>query len=65
VIAQEWQPVTFAADCDPDGEGWCCVRDIDPAECDCIGPTEDGVQYQVIGGVVYGRRLDTVNSDAH
>ena len=52
-----WQLVTFAADCDPDGDGWCRVRDIDPAECDCIGPTEDGVEYLEIGGVLHGRRL--------
>lgn len=45
----------FTAECDPDGEGWCRVRDCDPAECDCIGPTQDGVEYVEIAGVLYGR----------
>ena len=51
-----WQRVMFTAECDPDGNGWCAVRDIDPCECDCLGPTEDGVEYQEIDGVLYGRR---------
>ena len=51
-----WERVMFAAECDPDGDGWCQVRDVDPAECDCIGPTEEGVEYREIDGVLYGRR---------
>jgi hypothetical protein len=51
-----WERVMFAAECDPDGDGWCQQRDIDPAECDCIGPTEDGVEYREVDGVLYGRR---------
>jgi hypothetical protein len=51
-----WQVVRFAGECDPDGDGWCRIRDIDPTECDCIGPTEDGVEYLVLDGVLWGRR---------
>ncbi len=53
-----WQRVMFAADCDPEGDGWCRVRDEDPCDCDCIGPTEDDVEYKTIRGVLYGRRID-------
>jgi hypothetical protein len=54
-----WQKVMFAAECDPDGDGWCSVRDCDPAECDCIGPTEDNVEYEERDGIMYGRRIKT------
>lgn len=47
----------FTCECDPDGDGWCQVRDIDPAECDCIGPTQDGIEYMERNGVLYGRRI--------
>lgn len=57
-----WSRVRFAADCDPDGEGWCFERDIDPAECDCIGPTEEDVEYLILDGVLYGRRLPSDES---
>lgn len=50
-----WKKVMFAAECDPDGDGWCRVRDCDPAECDCFGPTQDDVEYKEIKGVLYGR----------
>ena len=52
-----WQVVMFAADCDPDGDGWCQIRDCDPAECNCIGPTEEDVEYEEWDGVLYGRRV--------
>ena len=52
-----WERVTYAADCDPEGAGWCKVRDCDPATCDCIILNEDGVEYLEVGGVLYGRRL--------
>lgn len=52
-----WELVHFTAECDPDGDGWCQVRDIDPAECDCMGPCEDDVMYQEVDGVLFGSRL--------
>ena len=53
-----WEPVMFQADCDPHGDGWCQVRDVDPAECLCLGPTQDGVEYRVSqDGVLEGRRV--------
>lgn len=50
-----WQRVMFSAECDPDGEGWCQIRNCDPAECLCIGPTQDGYEYQEFEGALYGR----------
>jgi hypothetical protein len=51
------QRVMYTAECDPNGDGWCQVRDCDPATCDCIGPTEDNVGYVWIDGALYGKRL--------
>jgi hypothetical protein len=56
VVPAGFEVVMFQADCDPRGDGWCHVRDCDPADCDCIGPTEDGVEYVEVDGVLYGRR---------
>ena len=52
---QPWREVMFAADCDPNGEGWCRLMDVDVAECDCLGPTQDGVEYMEVGETLYGR----------
>ena len=53
-----WQPVSFAAECDPDGDGYCYVRECDPATCPCLGPTQDGVEYREANGVLLGRHED-------
>ena len=50
-----WSPVVFSSDCDEWGNCPRCGADY--AECACPGPTEDGVEYVEIAGVVYGRRL--------
>ena len=50
-----WQPVVFYADCDEDGLCPHCGDDY--SECECIGPTQDGVEYREVDGVLYGRRL--------
>ena len=50
-----WMPVKFSADCDPDGDGWCSVTDSDPAECCCIGPTQDGIEYLETPHGLFGR----------
>ncbi len=55
-----WTRVLFASDCTGDREDGDleCPCEIDYAECYCPGPTEDGVQYRTIDGVLYGRRID-------
>ena len=56
-LIEGWEPVQFSADCDPDGDGWCQVRDCDPSECDCTVPTEDEVEYKESAtGQLLGRR---------
>lgn len=62
-LLQGWQPVSFQAECDPEGSGWCQVRDCDPSECQCIGPTQDGMEYRTIKKVLFGRPKDNPNWD--
>lgn len=57
-LLEGWAPVHFQADCDPEGDGWCSVSDCDPAECSCIGPTQDGIEYLEHEGVLFGRPVD-------
>lgn len=57
----DFRPVQFASDCDDDGK--CPVCGIDYAECDCPGPTEDGVVYAETESGLFGLRLaDSVAS---
>lgn len=60
-----WQKVTFTDECDPDGTGWCHVRNTDPAECSCIGPTQDGYEYMIQDHVLYGRLIKEDPEDVH
>lgn len=62
-VLEGWAPVTYRADCDPDGNGWCNIRDIDPAECPCVGPTQDGVEYLERNGILFGRPMDAPHWD--
>jgi hypothetical protein len=54
-ILDGWTPVRHQCECDPDGEGWCKLTDADPSDCQCIGPTQDDVEYIEIDGVLFGR----------
>jgi hypothetical protein len=54
-VLDGFMPVQFQADCDPDGDGWCQVRDCDPATCDCVGPTQDDIEYVERDGILFGR----------
>lgn len=59
-----WEPVQFTAQCDPCGDGWCRVNDCFPADCDCLGPTQDGVEYmETPEGVLLGRPENHRNWD--
>jgi hypothetical protein len=53
-----WQRVMFTCECDPEGEGWCQIRNCAPEDCDCIGPTEEDVEYEERDGVLYGHRKE-------
>jgi hypothetical protein len=52
-----WEVVKFAADMiDEEGqEAWCEEHQMDFADCDCLGPTQDGVEYAERDGYLFGR----------
>lgn len=61
-----WRKVKFAAECPecPDcNEAWCYEHQAHYGDCPCIGPTEDGVEYKMVGDVLYGRRDDDDDED--
>lgn len=52
----DWQRVMFTAECDPEGTGWCQVRNCDVSTCTCYGPTQEGLEYREgEDGVLYAR----------
>ena len=57
-ILDGFVPVSYTADRDPDGDGWCYQREIDPSDCQCIGPTQDGIEYVERNGELFGRPED-------
>ena len=58
-LPKGFERVVFSADCDEDGN--CPNCNIDYADCECVGPTEDGVEYREVNGVLYGRRRKPIN----
>ncbi len=55
---KKWNKIVFAdelPDCPDCGEKWCNKHKKHYFECDCIGPTQDEVDYKVIKGALYGR----------
>lgn len=60
----QWEPVMFTADCDPDGDGWCRIRNVDPATCSCLGPNQEGVEYREFAGKLFGRAKKQTISQA-
>jgi len=62
-ILDGWMPVSFTAECDQYGDGWCQVRDCEIDECQCIGTTQDGIEYIEKNGVLFGRPEESPNWD--
>lgn len=52
-MGKTWQPVVFSPG---DEDAPCTGCGGNYAECACIGPTEDGVEYREVDGVLQGRR---------
>lgn len=50
-----WEPVQHQGFCDPTGDGWCSVADVDPALCRCLGPAQSGMEYREVDGVLLAR----------
>lgn len=48
-----YKRVVFSADCDEDGNCPHCA--IDFGDCDCPGPTQDGMVYLERGSVLYAK----------
>lgn len=63
LLLDGWAPVSFQAECDPNGDGWCQVTDTDPTDCQCIGPTQDGIEYREIDGILFGRPISNPHWD--
>ena len=60
-----WSKVVYASDCEqcPYCDDLICATCGEHyAECDCIGPTEDDVEYKDIDGETWGRRLPSEDS---
>lgn len=49
-----WKRVVYSAECDEDGNCPVC-GEIDYTECDCPGPTQGGIEYEWVDGVLWGR----------
>lgn len=55
-----WRRVVFASDleaCKMCGEPWCDIHDMHYADCECIGPTQDGYEYKEIRGILFAREV--------
>ena len=50
---KDFRPVVYAADlplCDCCGEPWCPKHEEHYADCECFGPTQDGLRYVKVNG---------------
>ena len=59
--ASGFSRVVFAAECDEEGNCPQCGDDF--GDCDCIGPTEDDVEYIWVNGELFGKRLADPHGD--
>jgi hypothetical protein len=54
-----WERVMTAGDmleCEECSEPFCPEHNTHYADCSCIGPTEEGVVYKSVGGVLFANR---------
>lgn len=58
--ASGWKRIVFSSECDEDGN--CPICGIDYSECSCLGPTQDGVEYEERDGVMYGRLVNSIDA---
>jgi hypothetical protein len=60
MIGRKWKKVVFAGDlpdCEQCDDKWCTMHHQHFADCECIGPTQDGIMYKEAKGVLYGRKM--------
>lgn len=61
-----WQPVQFAGElelCNYCDEPLCLNHYKHFSECPCLGPTQDGVEYKMVGEVLLGRPVSSPHWD--
>jgi hypothetical protein len=59
-----WRQVVYAADCEDlgGGEPGACPCGLEYAgECLCPGPSEEGIEYKELRGILYGRKSQARN----
>lgn len=54
-ILDGWEPVIISCQCSLNENNICAITNIDANKCNCIGPTQDGVEYKEVDGVLLGR----------
>lgn len=55
----DWELIKFAEDCVSCldcGEPWCETHGLHYSDCECLGPTQDGVEYKSTPDGLFGRR---------
>jgi uncharacterized protein with NRDE domain len=60
-IPKCWKKIVFASDlpkCDCCEEEWCEEHNTHFADCECIGPTQDNVEYKEFNGFLYGKIIN-------
>ena len=58
LLEKGWKKIKFAADCTPCpmcDEPWCEDCELHFGDCNCLGPTQDGVFYWTVGDVLMGK----------
>jgi hypothetical protein len=63
MVDSGWRRVVFTVDFGEDGAGLCpeCGKGI--TDCECPGPTEEGMGYRVINGRLMARPLENPNNE--
>ena len=62
-ILDGWVPIRFYGECDPEDCGECKVSGLETACCNCLGPTQDGIEYTEIDDRLFGRPQDAPRWD--
>jgi len=65
-MKSKWVKIVFAdelPDCECCGEKVCKKHRKHYADCACLGPTQEDVDYKMIKGVLYGRLIPEEGRD--
>ena len=66
LLLKGWKPVAFSSDmpdCEWCGDAFCLAHEDHYSDCDCIGPTQDGIEYMEANGQLFGRPTDSPRWD--